>query len=486
MLSGFILAGHVPMLNTEFSVTFPATVKVSYKTYGDMKGVQFKQTTANGKTTYVWKAQNLKAYPIENDAPSLRFYAPQVFLFMENYTANGQTVEVLGDISKLFNYYKNLVKNINKVPDSQLKSVTDSLTRGKSDVDKIKAVYYWVQDHIKYIAFEEGMAGFVPRQAADVYRKRYGDCKDMASLVSTMLRQANVPAHLVWIGTRDIPYRYDENPSMSVDNHMIAAVKVNNEWQFLDATDDRIDFGLPTTHIQGKEAMVMTGEDAYEIVKVPIVPATQNSRYDSMTVSWKDKNLIGKGYLRFDGHSKGYVKSVLQYKSEPQRDEYLRQSLLSRGSNKCLLESKKITNLDVRDQPLRFEYTFTVPDYVQQVNQEAFVNPHLIRTWANNRIEETRQNDWKYNHEFTEASVINIPLAANDEVTYLPKNVSFNHPKFGFDFKYEQKNKQVTVHTNYRLNTLLVKKEDFAEWNKMVLALNEAYGEVISIKKTTN
>ncbi len=79
MLSGFIFGNYVPVLNSEFSVTFPASVKVSYKTYGDMKGIVFKQTTQNGKTTYSWKAQNLKASPLESESLSLRHYVPQVF-----------------------------------------------------------------------------------------------------------------------------------------------------------------------------------------------------------------------------------------------------------------------------------------------------------------------------------------------------------------------------------------------------------------------
>lgn len=60
----------------------------------------------------------------------------------------------------------------------------------------------------------------------------------MASLTSTMLNLAGVPAHLVWIGTRDIPYRYVENPSMSVDNHMIAPLSamVNGSFWMLPTT----------------------------------------------------------------------------------------------------------------------------------------------------------------------------------------------------------------------------------------------------------
>ncbi len=482
MLSGFVFGNYVPVINSDFSITFPSSVRIAYKTYGDMKGVVFKQTTLNGKTTYSWKAQNIKASPLETESPSLRHYVPQVLLFIESYTVNGKTTEVLGDIPKLFNYYKSLVKDLNKQPNVQLQALTDSLTRGKSELEKIKSVYYWVQDHVKYIAFEEGLGGFVPRQAADVCQKRYGDCKDMASLTSTMLNLAGVPAHLVWIGTRDIPYRYEENPSMSVDNHMIAAVKKEGKWQFLDATDDRIDFGLPTSHIQGKEALIMTSEDKYEIVPVPVVPAVQNFRRDSILLSIDGKTLKGKGILAFEGLWKTSLKSAIQYRSETQRDEYYK-TILSRGSNKSTLEQRTVSGMNQRDVPVTFDYTFRVPDYVQEAAGELFVNPHLTRSWADKRMEDTRKNDWK--HEFThmQETVEILPIPEGYEVSYLPENTSFTNPDFGFKLTYEQKNGKIIARSNLVLNTLLVKKSSFPEWNKMVAALNEAYSEVISLKK---
>lgn len=482
MLSGFVFGNYVPVLNSDFSVTFPSSVKVSYKTYGDMKGIVFKQSTLNGKTTYAWKAQNLKASPLETESPSLRHYVPQVLLFIESYTVDGKTTEVLGDVQKLFNYYKSLVKDLNKKPNTHLQALTDSLTRGKTELGKIRSIYYWVQDNVKYIAFEEGLGGFIPRQAADVCLKRYGDCKDMASLTSTMLNLAGIPAHLVWIGTRDIPYRYVENPSMSVDNHMIAAIKHKGQWQFLDATDDRIDFGLPTSHIQGKEAMIMTSEDKYEIVPVPIVPAAQNFKRDSIVLSLDGKTLKGKGILTFEGLWKTSIKSGVQYRSEPQREEYYK-GLLSRGSNKSTLEQKLVLGVNQRDVPVRINYTFKVPDYVQEAAGELFINPHLTRPWADKRQESSRKNDWKHEFAHSEEDITIVPIPAGYEVTNLPTNASFTNPDFGFKLSYEQKNGQIIVRSNLTLNTLLVKKTSFPEWNKMVSALSEAYSEVISLKK---
>jgi Transglutaminase-like superfamily/Domain of Unknown Function with PDB structure (DUF3857) len=481
MLGGFLFGSFVPTLNAEFSVTFPLSVKVSYKSYGDIKNVSFSQSTSNGKTTYSWKMLNAKELPIENESLSMRYYATQIYLFIESYTANGQTTDVLGSVPKLFNYYKTLVKDLNQKPDADLKTLTDSLTKNKDELGKIRAIYYWVQDHIKYVAFEEGLGGFVPRQAADVCRKRYGDCKDMASLLTSMLQIAGIDAKLVWIGTRDIPFKYAENPSMAVDNHMIAALKYKGEWQFLDATDDRIDFGLPTTHIQGKEAMIMLG-NSYEIVTVPVVVSTQNTKRDSIVLSWNGRTLVGNGVCEYEGQSKGYIKTVTQYLSESKRVEYF-QNLLGRGSNKCNIEKNTIVGYEKRDVPLRFEYVFKVPDYVQQVGNEIFINTNLVKTWADKRIEASRKTDIKYDHKWSENNVIVLPIPADYVVTNLPPNAFFSNPEFSFEVKYEQKNNQVLIHNKLILNTILLKKSKFGEWNKMIDTLTDSYNETISLRK---
>ncbi len=482
MLVGFVFGNYVPIINAEYSITFPAAVRVSYKTFGDMTGVVFKQSSENGKTKYSWQAKNVKDLSFETQSPSLRHYVPQVFVFIENYSINGQTTEVLGTVPKLFNYYKSLLTTLNQQTDKDLKALTDSLTNGKSEIEKIKSVYYWVQDRIKYVAFEEGLGGFVPRQAADVCRKRYGDCKDMASLITAMLNMAQVSAKLVWIGTRDIPYRYEENPSMSVDNHMIAAVKIDGQWQYLDATDDRIDFGLPTSHIQGKEGMIMTDANHFEIAKVPVVSATQNYKHDTIILSWNGRTLLGQGKMQLGGLWKAYSKSVTQYMTETKRKEYF-DNILSRASNKCTIDKNTVSGYVQHDVPLGFDYSFHVPDYVQNVGKEVFINPHLTQTWQDKRIEDSRKNDIKYEYKTLDESIVMLPIPQDYELTELPKNVLFSNPDFGFDISYEQKDGKVVVRTKLLLDTILVKKSSFGEWNKMVAALGDARSEVIVLRK---
>ncbi len=484
MMGGFVFGNYIPIENAEFSVTFPSDIKIAYKTYGDLSKIIFKETKSRNKTTFSWKSTQIEASPYEQKALNIRYYVPQVQLFIENYTTGGKTIPVLSDEKQLFDYYVSLVKDINKTPDNQLITLTDSLTKGKSEVEKVKSVYYWVQDFVKYIAFEDGMGGFIPREANDIFRKRYGDCKDMASLITTMLRLAGIKdAHLGWIGTRDIPFRYKENPSLGIDNHMIAVAKVNNEWQFLDATDDRIDFGLPTNHIQGKECMIMLNEKEYKILNVPVVKAARNFRKDSVSVKIEGNLIKGKGFSTLDGLWKTDTKYYLNNYSEKQKQDYC-ETMFRVGSNKCKVGVVSIQNLKERDKQLGFQYEFSVPDYLKNIDNEVYVNPHFYKHLsAANLIDKIRKLDFVNDYPWLEETVLNFEIPAGFQVSYLPQNINFTHAGFGFAISYKQEGQTIILRQRTFINNLLIKKEEFENWNAMISKMISAHNELVGFKK---
>ena len=127
-----------------------------------------------------------------------------------------------------------------------------------------------MQSNIKYVAFEDGLGGFVPRGAASVCDKRYGDCKDMANLLYEMLNHVGIEAYRTWIGTRNRQYSYYDVPTPMVDNHMITTAIIEDETIFLDATDSYVPFGMPSAFTQTKEALLGIDDNNYKIIKVPV------------------------------------------------------------------------------------------------------------------------------------------------------------------------------------------------------------------------
>jgi transglutaminase-like putative cysteine protease len=226
------------------------------------------KTTEKNLTVYSFRVQNPEAMKDEPRAIGAAYLFPHIVFVVKSFVYEGKTEKGFGDAGDLYKWYNYLYKKAGNKTDD-LKAKVQELTIGKkTEIEKVKAIFYWVQDNIRYIAFEDGMAGFIPAAAQDVYKTKYGDCKGMANLVTEMLKLAGLEAYMTWIGTRHIPYDYTL-PSLAVDNHCISTVILGGKEYFLDATEKYIPFGDYAWRIQGKEVLIGKGEK-HDIKKVPV------------------------------------------------------------------------------------------------------------------------------------------------------------------------------------------------------------------------
>jgi len=229
LLSPHYFSRGIPTMLGEMKISFPKDMSVKYMIRGnDRDKVQFSTETRKGETTYTFTVKNLAKDMNYPDAPDNAYYALHVIFWIENYKSGDQVVSYMANLDDLYKLAWGFVKDINKSISPELKAITDSITKGlTSNEQKPRDIYKWVQNNITYVAFEEGMEGFIPREANLVASRRVCECKDMSSILTVMLNHAGVPAYYTWIGTRALPYDYTEVHLPIVDNHMITAVKMD-------------------------------------------------------------------------------------------------------------------------------------------------------------------------------------------------------------------------------------------------------------------
>ena len=153
-----------------------------------------------------------------------------------------------------------------------------------------------------------------------------------------MLEIAGLEGNLTWIGTRKIPYTYEEVPTPAVDNHMILSYEYNNKTYYLDATGRYIQIDYPSSFIQGKEALIANGK-SYKIKKIPVIAANLNTITDSTYLKISGRDIIGSSQTKLSG----YLKNNLFYNLENTRKEAAVKEFynkrFSKGSNKFLITS---------------------------------------------------------------------------------------------------------------------------------------------------
>ena len=174
---------------------------------------------------------------------------------------------------------------LRSIPDQAVAAKARELTASsKTDLDRIKAIGRFVQN-LQYISIDIGVGkgnGYRPHAAAQVLAKAYGDCKDKANLMRSMLQTINIVAYPVAIYSGDPDYVREEWASPDQFNHCIIAIKVGDDvvsptiitdaklgrLLIFDATDPYTPVGDLPEHEQGSFALVMAGE-AGQLLRMP-------------------------------------------------------------------------------------------------------------------------------------------------------------------------------------------------------------------------
>ncbi len=111
------------------------------------------------------------------------------------------------------------------VPDADVKAaVAEAIAGAKTRRDRVDAIYAWVIENTRYVALEFGIHALKPYDVPSVFRRRFGDCKDKATLMVAMLREAGIPANVVAIRTADLGIPDTTVPTFAHFNHAIVYV----------------------------------------------------------------------------------------------------------------------------------------------------------------------------------------------------------------------------------------------------------------------
>ena len=480
LLHKFMFIGGFPIKKSTFEVKTDKNVNIGFKIFNDPNNtIQFKKTEVKGKTIYSWVLKDVKPFKYEPNGPGILHNAPYIDIYIKDYTIDDKKTLVLDDVEMLHKYYQGFVGNLNKKESIDLKNITQEITKDKtSDEEKIKSIFYWVKDNIKYVAFENGYEGFIPREAELVLERKFGDCKDMSSIIVSMANYANVKdVNLCWIGTREIPYSYSELATPAVDNHMIAAFKKGDNYIFLDATDRETRYGLPTSFIQGKEALVDNGTD-FKIVKVPVVSAEKNQVNDNVKLQIKNGKLIGNGKIEFNGFNRSLILMQVGDASGKTRFEMIK-SLVVKGNNKFNLNSYTEENISNRDLAYNVNYEFELDNYLIKVDKELYLNPFLQKHLEKNPIQKDRLTGYDFEIISIYNSDYEFEIPANYKVKYMPKNFTLDNELLKVSAMFTEVNNKIVVKQLFELKKMVINPSDFQLWDDSLKKMKSNYSETL-------
>lgn len=472
----------LPVENRTVTFTIPNTIEVELveRNFEGFKITKDISENADGKT-FKYTVSNLRAMKSEPNSLGYLYHYPHILVVTKAFKTDEGQKKVIASVDDLYNWYSSLVEEVendNKVFTEEVNRITANL---KTPEEKIRAIYYWVQDNIRYIAFEDGIAGFKPEAAQHVYANRYGDCKGMANLTKQMLKVAGFDARLTWIGTNRIPYTY-EVPTLAVDNHMICTVYQGDKLLILDPTEKYIALGNHAERIQGKEMLIENGSD-FIVKKVPVEDFNKNLVSRLETVLMEGDILKGQGQVNFNGESKTQILYHASLSKLEDRKKLFDHLAVSAFLNADKVELKALPEVD-RENPLVLNYNYSLTNKISKFDNDIYINLDWDKPFGDVKIEEERETDYYFNRKVKHKTVKKFKVPAGYKVTHLPKGMSRVHDDFTFNINFKQTGTEVIYSNEITVTDGIVRKDNFDVWNGYILELKDIYNDQIVITKT--
>ncbi len=480
--------GNKPVDYMEYSVTFPENVKIVWNIVnGDSSRVKFSEVKKGKKITYKWVAEHLPQIMSGESAPNYRYYIPTLFVAISSYKTENEIVSLVDGHESLFKWYMSMVKRTGNNANPEMKILVDSLTNGITDEKlKVKEIYHWVQDNIRYVAFEDGYAGFTPRACQSVFTDKYGDCKGKANLLKELLYLAGIKSYLTWVGTIHLPYKRDVLPGKIVDNHMITTyISPDHTYYFLDPTSDFLTMEYPSIFTQGKEAMIAISDSIFEIHQIPIIPVDSTCIYTKMNLKLDKMTITGNGNITLSGYNHFEISpNFVNKEYDKSKDIFL--SFFEKGNNKFKVDTLIFSKMDQRYLNGSIDFKYQIPDYVKSLQDKLFINLNLDR----NKFFKIHSLDFRQCGMFLyfkEKHIFKFLFQIPDgwEVESIPSNSSYKDELFGYEISYKQIGNIIEYEKVLIENFKLIDLNQMQTWNAMVKQLEKAKNQSVVLRKKT-
>lgn len=443
--------------------------------------IQKTVTQEKGATVYTFKMKQVDKYSKDGGLPGSSHIYPHILVLIKGFENDKFKQTLFPRTDELYGWYHSLVKGVNNDV-SVLKSLLDEILEGaETEEEKVANIFYWVQNNIRYIAFEDGLAGYQPAACQEVYHNRYGDCKGMANLTKELLILAGFDARLVWLGTRTIAYDYSI-PSMATDNHMICALKQGEEFVYLDATEKFMNVGEYAERIQGQNVLIEDG-DSFILAHIPSKDFSQNLKKIDLNLTLNDQSeLVGTTQIKTTGEARTYLMYYL--KNTPgKKQEELHQAILKGGESMSTVSDIAIAGNKSGDKELTIKGEISMPNKISSFDDEYYLYLNPYQYYANYDFEKDRKFDYWFDYKENNEINIEFEVPTGFKIESIPEPFNATDEEYSFAIKYEQKDAKIIYQLRIEIPKAMISQQNITGWNQVIKKLNDYYGQPIILKK---
>jgi len=398
--------------------------------------------------------------------------------------------EVLGSVhvstyknwDDLGRWYWGLIKDQFDL-DEETRKLARKITEGKkTEVDKVKAVYEWVTKNTRYVALEFGIYGYKPRRCVQTVARGWGDCKDKATVIVTLLKELGIPATIVVTRTRMRGDFRSKVASFAPFDHAIAYVPSLK--LYLDGTAEhtgiqelpKMDIGAVVLHVNEGKAV---------LTRIPDSDPEQNYLRRELVVELDGK---GSARLEVDYGTAGYNAASWRdaYGAEATRRERMTRDLAGDFPGASINEGPagiQTSDLGNAEEPVKIRVRAVAPGFAR-TEGDVLSMPVTsgFRLTPNYASLSQRRQPVELIAFTTLDDTYRIKLPAGAKVISLPQATEGNSPFGSFSVKVDVLRGEVVVRSRLAIQASRIEPKDYPAWKRFCEAADSAFSPRLLVK----
>jgi hypothetical protein len=397
---------------------------------------------AAGDGRWSWAVSNIEAVKPEVAMPPWRGIARRMAVSLFPPAGQAQGIRSWSDLGS---WYYNLARD-RRVMTPELQAKVSALIADPATMlGKMQALAAFVQNDVRYVAIELGIGGHQPHPAGEVFRNRFGDCKDKSTLLGGMLKQLGIDSYAVVINTTRGSINAATPPYLGF-NHMILAIVLPVDLKdpslqatvqhakfgrllFFDPTDHLTPFGAIPGALQANMGLLVAPEGG-GLVELPQLRGEANGLQRTAKMT-----LDAKGALRGEIHEirsgDAAVEQRYALRSSTLDTDRIKpvEALAAASLTSYRILKATVGNLHETKKPFEWNYSLEADNYAKTSGGLMMFRPRILGSKSSALLEtdEARRYPVEFDGPRRDTDEFDIALPVGFEVDDLPPPVTADY-----------------------------------------------------------
>ncbi|HZU33433.1 MAG TPA: DUF3857 domain-containing transglutaminase family protein [Candidatus Angelobacter sp.] len=481
----------IPVAKSRYTLRMPAKweYRADWLNHPEQKPIE-----QNG--AYTWEVSDVPRIESEYHEPAYRALAGGMIVTFFSDRATGKNSKSWNDLGA---WYSQLTTGVRDSSPALQAKVLELAPPNLSTFERIRALSLFAQRDVRYYAIEIGIGGYKPHPAAEIFSHRYGDCKDKATVLSSMLAQIGIKSYYMLIhATRGI---YTENtPPNSGFNHAILAIQMPEasfsqklpamfehpklgHLLIFDPTNDLVPLGQLPYYEQDSYSLLVT-DSGGELIHLPLSSPDLNQVHrDAKLKLLPDGTLQGEIQETRSGYLAMLGRAYLQHQSQNDRKKIL-EHFWGPNLGGFQIDSFDLVNENDIDKDLVVHYKFTASHYAKAAGPLLLVRPRVIGEMAGAfDVSKPRHYAYEFEAPFLRSDNVEISLPDGYSVDELPEPAKAVFPFAEYTSKAEKDGNLLKYNRQYKLEATQVPVEHIDQLKKLFSQIGSDEKNMAVLKK---